>query len=747
MPRISSMNSSKRLASEAKWSHRLNAWLLLVALLLMGGLLAACNQPPEDLPNSGVYRIRVEQDGIYRLTRDQFQGIAADEFAPERLALTRGTEPVPFTITGEGRDRALYFYGQTQVDQFADYDYYWLQRRAPEKGMQATMTPAAPLASRAVSVPATTSALTTTASARLAEDNLYLPKLPAAGDHWVWAQLNAPAAMTVTLPVQNMVDISHTLHIMLWTITETPEDPDHRVIVRLNGQAVHDESWNGRGWQTIAARVPQGLVQEGNNEVVISLPGDTGAVVDTVAVEAVQLDYTQSVDAQDDHAAWWTTADQHDFGVGGFSRADVQVWDVTDPANPAQLTGFTAAKDGAGYAVRFTDEARGVRRYVAATPQAMQTAARVTPWQGLDLHHMPEGGDYIVVTHPDFVEAVQPLVTQRQAEGLRVVVVTTEQVYDAYSNGRPDPQGIKDFLYEAYRNWPAPAPRFVLLVGDASYDYRDRLQGKYKDLVPTHLLDTTYVGETASDNWFVRFGSDPEDYRPSMAIGRLPAQSVDQVKAMVDKILRYEQAAPDGDWRARALLVADDDEQTFTTMSDILASDYLTSTYDIEKVYIGQAANPNEAVLNALNQGVSFVNYVGHGSLDVWGAEKALKSADLDKIDNAGGRWPMLVTMTCLTGYFHHPNAESLGELFLRAPDKGIVAAFVPTSESITSHQQPLAEAFYEELFGDEAVTIGEAMMRAKQAMPENGKNYRDVIETFNLLGDPAMHLVQPSTQ
>ncbi len=717
-------------------------WPLLLVLLAASVLLSACNQPPDNVTGTGIYKIRVAQEGIHRLVLDQFAGLPADQFNMDDLSLMRDDEAVPFTVSGEGRMRALYFYAAPRIDQFADYDHYWLQLRVPGKGTQAVITPAAPLASRAVRTAATVAESNTPASVRVAEDKLYVPKLPAAGDHWVWAQLNAPTAMTVTVPVQHMVDISHTLHVTLWSITETGEDPDHHVVIRLNGQSVHDGTWNGRGLQEIEVSLPTGLLKEGSNEVVLSLPGDTGAVVDTIAVEAVQLDYTQAVIAEENNAAWWAAADQQDFSVGGFDSEDVQIWDVSDPINPAQLTGYAVERDGVGYAARFADDTAGDRRYVAVTPGAMHEAVSVTPWQGPDLHHMPQGGDYIIVTHPDFVDALQPLVAQRQANGLRVVVVTTEQVYNTFSNGRPDPQGIKDFLYEAYRNWPTPAPRFVMLVGDASYDYLDRLQGKYKDLVPTHLLDTTYVGETASDNWFVRFGSDPEDYRPSMAIGRLPAQDVDQVKAMVDKILRYEQNAPDGDWRTRALLVADDDETTFTTMSDILASDYLTNTYQVEKVYIGETPDPNAAVLRALNEGVSFVNYVGHGSLDVWGAEKALKAADLAKIENADGRWPLLVTMTCLTGYFHHPNAESLGELLLRAPDKGIVAALVPTSESITSHQQPLAEAFYRELFGDEAVTIGEAMMRAKQAMPENGKMYRDVIETFNLLGDPAMHLV-----
>jgi len=42
----------------------------------------------------------------------------------------------------------------------------------------------------------------------------------------------------------------------------------------------------------------------------------------------------------------------------------------------------------------------------------------------------------------------------------------------------PDPRALHDFLTYARNQWAAPAPRFVLLVGKASYDYRDSLKGQ-----------------------------------------------------------------------------------------------------------------------------------------------------------------------------------------------------------------------------------------------------------------------------
>ena len=717
-------------------------WLRLMLALAGALLLAACNQPAPPAANTGVYKIRIERDGVYRLTRAQLPGLAAADFTPDRLALTRNGAPVPFSLLGDGADKALFFYGQGLADDYAAYEVYWLHVQSA-----ATDKPTGPqLGSRDVQAMAAAPVANTLTTVRAEEDKIYVPKGPPAGEHWQWQQLRAPITTTVTVNLEQMVDISATLRVSLWGSTQTSENPDHHVRLLLNDQQVADEAWDGAGRHVISATLSTGVLREGANAVTIAVPGDTGAVVDSAVLDWVEITYLRKMTVQGDQMAWQATAGQADFKLTGFSTDNLLLWDVSEPMTPTLLNGFTTAKNEGGFALRFHDNEASGRRYLALAPAQALTPASVTTWQGTDLRLDAAGADYIIITPPEFAAAIQPLAEQRQADGLRVLVANRDDVFDSFSNGRPSPIAIRDFLRHAYDNWPAPAPRFVLLVGDASYDYRDRLNGKFKNILPTYLLDTTYVGETASDNWLVSFGGE-DDYRPSMAIGRLPAQNVEQLEAMVKKTLAYESAPPSGDWRRRVLLVADDDDQAFAQMSDTLATDYLSKTYTIDKVYIGQTPDANASVLKTFNEGVSMVNYVGHGSLDVWGAEKALQSADLAKMTSNGGRLPLLVTMTCLTGFFHHPTADSLGEVLLRAPDKGIVAALVPTSESVTSQQEPLADAFYRELLTVQNATVGEAMLRAKQSMPDNGKAYRDVMETFNLLGDPALRLVAPTAE
>jgi hypothetical protein len=349
------------------------------------------------------------------------------------------------------------------------------------------------------------------------------------------------------------------------------------------------------------------------------------------------------------------------------------------------------------------------------------------------------GADYLVIAPDAFAEALQPLLDWREKQGLRVRRVSPDEIYDAYGYGMKDTQAIRDFLRDAHARWQ-PAPRFVLLVGDSSYDYKNVLKGRQQDVVPTRLVYTTFAGDTASDTWY----AEDDQGKPLFAIGRLPAQTPDQVKVMVGKIIAYEQA-PAADWHKRALVVADNEDPTFESLNEQLING-LPSGYSAERVYFSQV-QPDEreklhdAVQAAFNQGVAIVNYIGHGSLDVWGQEQALTVESAGHLQN-GDRLPILTTYTCLNGFFHHPQATSLAEALLWQEGGGIVGAVVPSGRSLTSQQAPLAQAFYAALFSADVSTLGEALERAQASVPQD-MTPLEVIETFNLLGDPALRFVK----
>jgi hypothetical protein len=724
------------------------AWL---ALLITAALLAACSnrsaestlEPPSTAPGRSpaatspttpsqpvdAVKLLVDQAGLYRVTAGDLHAAGFDpsRHSPDRLELTLDGQPVTLSAEGSGSELELTFFGQPRASRYGRENVYWLSW-----GEQPSRA-----ASRAVAPVSGLAATSFTAQQRVEEAKLYLSQLPAGSDHWLWQSLFAPDTFTVPFDLPGWAGGDVALAVTLWANTEDMKvNPDHRALLEVNGQQVADVAWDGKGWRTITATLPANIVQPTANALAVVAPGDTGATVDVVYLDRVDLEYSRTL-TLDDGQLIFAMEGGSSAAVSAENAAQALLWDVTDPNGAQPLSG--AERSSAS--VRFQDgDAEGLRRYVVADPAARLAPLAIEPANGVDLRQNAQGADYIAITHPDFAAALQPLVDYRRAQGLRVTVASIQDVYDTFSGGKIDPAAIRDYMLHARDNWPEPAPRFLLLVGDASYDYQGFLPGSTPNFVPTYLLQTHFVGETASDNWFVSL--DEEDDRPDMAVGRIPAQTAEQVATAVAKTLAYEQDPNAAQWADRALFVADDKQNSFQQISDDLAANFLPTDYQVEKIYLGQTDDPSAAVIEQLNQGVGVMTYVGHGSMNVWAQEKILRTEDASALRNKA--LPFMMTMTCLVGYFHHPQATSMGEELLFNPNGGVVAALVPTSESLASDQSELASSIYTHLFGD-APTVGEAIMLGKQDLSAERDLMQDLIETFILLGDPALRLQRPN--
>src|SRR5262249_18521397 len=129
------------------------------------------------------------------------------------------------------------------------------------------------------------------------------------------------------------------------------------------------------------------------------------------------------------------------------------------------------------------------------------------------------GADLVIITRREFFAAMAALAKAREQAELRVALVDVEDIYDEFNYGHIAPQAIRDFLSYARSNWRIK-PQYLLLAGDASYDGRNYLGYGNADMVPTKLIDTTYM-ETASDEWFTDFNNDGI---ADIATGRLPVR-------------------------------------------------------------------------------------------------------------------------------------------------------------------------------------------------------------------------------
>jgi hypothetical protein len=350
--------------------------------------------------------------------------------------------------------------------------------------------------------------------------------------------------------------------------------------------------------------------------------------------------------------------------------------------------------------------------------------------------------DYLIVTHADFSAAVQPLATHYRDQGLSVLVVDVQEIYDEFGGGLLDPEAIRAFIAHAYAQW-ARAPAFVLLVGDGSYDPLDHTGYGSGTYIPPYLaMVDPWWGETAADNRYAAVhGADP---LPDVFLGRLPVSTAAEATAVVQKILHYARSPQFGDWNARHVFVADnaDGAGHFDAMLDTVYDEYITDPWIGERVYL-DALSDEEArqrTLSAWQRGALLISYAGHSSWHQWAVESLFHVRDVAGLHN-DRRWPVMLSMTCFTGHFHHPEYGTLDESMLRQDAGGAVATWSPSGLGMAIGHDLLYQGFYKAVFANDVARLGPATLAAKLDLYASSPGLVDLVETYHLFGDPGLPL------
>jgi hypothetical protein len=146
------------------------------------------------------------------------------------------------------------------------------------------------------------------------------------------------------------------------------------------------------------------------------------------------------------------------------------------------------------------------RTLVALIDEKASRVTKISRDYPSTLQNAGQGADLLIITQRDLFDTAGELVTLRQKEGLSVGLVDIDDIYDEFSFGQKTPVAVKEFLRVARTTWKKPV-QYVLMLGDASYDPKSYLGYGEFDVVPTRLIDTTFM-ETASDDWLADFNGD-----------------------------------------------------------------------------------------------------------------------------------------------------------------------------------------------------------------------------------------------
>ena len=639
------------------------------------------------------------------------------------LRLSRQGETVAFHLQPNGNrfksGSTLYFVSEgAQENAFGNEAVYELEVGAPGEAM--AQSSAAPSGERQPVY---------WHRAEWEEDRYYQAALVEAPDLWLWDLLFAPETKSYPIEVSALAPGASKLSVWLQGVSDFPAEPDHHMRVYVNGSLVEELSWDGKKAKRLDVELATGLLREGDNLLELENVGDTEAAYSMVMLDRYALEYPRVALAGDGRLEGrWNAA-----GAAELSGlvAGTHVLDMSE-AQPSWLVDTEVGADGL---LRFRAEAG--RSYLAVSPEAVYHPAVTNP-EASRLKNTRNRADYLVIGPEAFLRAAIPLLELRQSEGLKVKAVSIEEVYSEFGFGEPTPEALKDFLSYAYHKWRQPSPRYVLLLGDATFDFKDHLQTGVTNQVPPRMVKTSYLW-TASDPSYAAVNGD--DLLPDLAIGRLPVATVEQVQAMVEKIVAYETGEA-GLHRSAVVLVADNPDRAgnFEVDADELAATVLASK-NPEKIYLSQlgTAATRNAIVQRFDEGASLMSYLGHGGIHLWADENFFNVSDVASL-GLQSRQPLLLTMNCLNGYFHFPYFNSLAEELVQAKDKGAIAAFSPSGLSLNGPANVYHKALLQELFNGRHGRLGDAVLAAQERYAATG-TFPELLTIYHLLGDPALTL------
>ncbi|MBB6613059.1 type IX secretion system sortase PorU [Pontibacter sp. Tf4] len=488
----------------------------------------------------------------------------------------------------------------------------------------------------------------------------------------------------------------------------------------------------------------------------------------------LELNYLRQLKLYNDQTAFRATASTNN-PVTNYSIADApataSVWDITDPLRPLQQqTNYSGN-------LQFSAPSEVLREFIVFNESSISLKPIVkgnVANQNLHSLNLDGGIDHVIVTHPSLLQEANRLAAHRNTKSnLKSIVVTTTQVYNEFSSGRQDVTAIRNFMRMLYNRSSKPAGQimYLLLFGDASYDYKDRLTNN-TNLVPTYESRQSLhpIASYSSEDYYGFL--DPEegewaeenagDQLLDIGIGRLPAKNAQEAATMVNKIVAYESNSHLGKWRTQVTLVSDDgdfnehqeDAEALAEFLEQEAPDYTANKLYIDLYRQDAVANGQRVpqlskdLTAAVEQGTLLVNYTGHGNEVSWAAEQILTLPQVTSWQNAD-KLTFMLTATCEFGRYDDPARVSGAEIALIHPQGAAVGLITTTRPVYSSGNRVLNRNFFKSAFTPAPGTaprLGDLVLQTKNnSITDNVSGSRGVYNrNFTLLTDPGLQFAAP---
>ena len=437
------------------------------------------------------------------------------------------------------------------------------------------------------------------------------------------------------------------------------------------------------------------------------------------------------------------------------ATAQSVVWDITDRFNVSKIQGNFGNSQ-----YEFIANTNTLREFIAFIPTSnfpsplISGSSDVGTVNNQNLHSLGNT-DLIIVTHQDFYSQAQELkILHEQYDNMKVVLTTPANIYNEFSSGTPDISAIRNFVKMFYdkANNDNQLPKNLLLFGDGSY-YNFPNTSKSSFILTFQSYESLTESSFVSDDFYVFMneneGADNFSGYIDLGVGRIPANTVSEAQNYVNKVKSYYGSNSYSNWKNNILLAADDannGEDIFQNSTKELANIIRTNNpvYNVEELYLDDYPEVStiqgerypdaiQAFNDAIQNGVFFVNFYGHGSPKSWTHEQTLTINTVRNWRNTN-KYPIFVTVACEIGPYDNPNFVSMGEEIILNPEGGGIAALTTTRKvgNTSIMSKNILRHVFSEDEDNNINTIGMSVAYTKKDVTYTGKDY-------TILGDPAI--------
>ena len=440
----------------------------------------------------------------------------------------------------------------------------------------------------------------------------------------------------------------------------------------------------------------------------------------------------------------------------------MQVWNVTNALQPVLVTGSSVSSN-----FQYISNVNALQQFVAfSTSFYTPTFVSTIPNQNL---HNTTPTDLLIITNESILpQANQLAAYHTQYDNIVTTVATTNQIYNEFGSGIGDVTAIKNYIkmyYDKYKNSSKPLQN-VLLLGDASYDYLNRLPNN-TNVVPSWQSSNSLdpLQSYVTDDYY-GYLTDLNDINSNtqnllaIGIGRVPANNATDAQNYVNKVLNYNAKKSFGAWRNQISFIADDEDGNLhLNDAEVLSNTAkaVNKTLVQDKIYLdayqqqsnsGGSRYPlvNNAINNKILEGNSIINYSGHGGYRRL-ADEAILDIDMVSTWKNEDKLPLFITATCDFAPYDDPQSFSLGENIILKPKAGGIALMTTTRVVFAFSNRIINNNYLQLALQRSAANtypnLGEAYKLAKNFTTITSA---DVINNrkFTLLGDPAVTITYP---